>query len=284
MYAFDFKNIQLESLRKVRGQLHQALQFIGAAGETYIEPQSDHSHSSTIWLNEHTALASYNLAKNDLLQIALDVKNLEIVFLNDGNQYGESILLDGKKRIEIETQIKAALQQFKLDPGIYSAESDAESPYSPKNNEKFKIDVREHFDKAAAMLKIADDLLKEIKNSNSQALEVRCWPHHFDIATLISVEADDDPEKAKSIGVGFLLGDESYDQPYFYVALWPHAQIKKSALRKLQAGHWHTENWIGSILTSIDISRFDSTEKQLEIIRKFLSESIEQSIILLQGV
>ena len=44
---------------------------------------------------------------------------------------------------------------------------------------------------------------------------VRCWPHHFDMATLFNLGED------RSIGVGFSPGDESYDEPYFYCTPWP---------------------------------------------------------------
>jgi hypothetical protein len=93
---------------------------------------------------------------------------------------------------------------------------------------------------------------------------LRCWPHHFDIATYVSLEAGD-PETARAMGVGMSPGDESYDQPYFYVNPWPH--LDSSELPDPPApGHWHTDGYVGLIATAeevlsqsddaLDLSRF----------------------------
>jgi hypothetical protein len=49
---------------------------------------------------------------------------------------------------------------------------------------------------------------------------VRCWPHHFDIATLLSLGRGD-PEGAAAIGIGMSPGDAYYPQPHFYISPWP---------------------------------------------------------------
>src|SRR4029077_1103451 len=46
---------------------------------------------------------------------------------------------------------------------------------------------------------------------------VLCWPHHFDMATLVRLDAGGD-ESARSVGVGVSPGDEFYAQPYVYVS------------------------------------------------------------------
>ena len=53
-----------------------------------------------------------------------------------------------------------------------------------------------------------------------------CWPHHFDIATLVKLE-DGQPANARSIGVGVSPGDEYYAQPYVYVSPWPRFDAGK---------------------------------------------------------
>ena len=78
---------------------------------------------------------------------------------------------------------------------------------------------------------------------------MRCWPHHFDVASLITLDAGADAEEARTIGVGFSPGDGSYDQPYFYVTPWPYPEADD--LPSLAGGaHWHTEGWIGAVLTA----------------------------------
>jgi len=47
------------------------------------------------------------------------------------------------------------------------------------------------------------------------ASDVLCWPHHFDIATLVTFASD------RSSSVGLSPGDGSYDEPYYYVNVHP---------------------------------------------------------------
>jgi hypothetical protein len=52
------------------------------------------------------------------------------------------------------------------------------------------------------------------------ASAVRCWPHHFDFATLTALPARN-PDPTGYVGAGLSPGDEYYDEPYFYVSVYP---------------------------------------------------------------
>ena len=71
----------------------------------------------------------------------------------------------------------------------------------------------------------ADRLLREVRRKQSHrpgnASPVRCWPHHFDLATLIELPPGASAVSA-TIGVGLSPGDGSYEEPYFYVTPWPY--------------------------------------------------------------
>jgi hypothetical protein len=85
-------------------------------------------------------------------------------------------------------------------------------------------------------------------DDNQQASPVRCWPHHFDIATLITLPSIAPRGGARSIGVGLSPGDASYAQPYFYVTPWPYP--KDPPLPRLPGGGiWHQTGWFGAVLT-----------------------------------
>ena len=59
----------------------------------------------------------------------------------------------------------------------------------------------------------ANGLPKDLRPGPSP---VRCWPHHFDIATCVALESGD-PERERGIGTGLSPGDGTYGQPYFHV-------------------------------------------------------------------
>ena len=81
---------------------------------------------------------------------------------------------------------------------------------------------------------------------------MRLWPHHFDIATLWTLDAGVDAEEARSVGMGLSPGDGTYAQPYWYVTPWPYPQATAEELPPLPAGRWHAEarngGWTGAVL------------------------------------
>jgi hypothetical protein len=69
---------------------------------------------------------------------------------------------------------------------------------------------------------------------------VRCWPHHYDIATLFALD-DGDPETARSVGIGLSPGDSAYAEPYLYCNPWP---VPDGALPTAPGPlRWHTEGF-----------------------------------------
>ena len=82
-------------------------------------------------------------------------------------------------------------------------------------------------------------------------VQVRCWPHHFDIAALLALEAGD-PETARSIGVGLSPGDESYAEPYIYCTPWPTPSALPQAPAEMT---WHTEGFTSLICPASRLSQ-----------------------------
>lgn len=77
------------------------------------------------------------------------------------------------------------------------------------------------------------------------ASPVYCWPHHFDLATQIKLPIRN-ADTTGDIGVGFSPGDEYYDEPYFYVSVYPEPD--PAILPMLPAmGHWHTHEFTAGV-------------------------------------
>ena len=62
-------------------------------------------------------------------------------------------------------------------------------------------------------------------------------------------------------------GDASYTEPYFYVTVWPYPEKEK--LAELPIGKWHTEGFVGAILTISDLLANSSPETQGERVLQF---------------
>jgi hypothetical protein len=64
-------------------------------------------------------------------------------------------------------------------------------------------------------------------------------------------------------------GDGSYSQPYFYVSPWPYPDV--STLPPLVLGHWHTEGWVGAVLTAEEI--LPKTDQRISV-ESFMQRAI----------
>jgi hypothetical protein len=75
------------------------------------------------------------------------------------------------------------------------------------------------------------------------APRVRCWPHHFDLDSLLTLGAGD---ATRTVGLGFCPGDDYYDEPYFYISAYPPPDA--AALPALPSvGHWHTHHFTAAV-------------------------------------
>jgi hypothetical protein len=81
------------------------------------------------------------------------------------------------------------------------------------------------------------------------------------VASLMTLDEGAGSEEARSIGVGFSLGDGSYDQPYFYVTPWPYPDT--GDLPPLANGaQWHRSGWTGAVLTAERLISVPLAEQQ----------------------
>ncbi len=97
---------------------------------------------------------------------------------------------------------------------------------------------------------------------------IRVWPHHFDIATLLTVGGEG--ERAQTIGVGLSPGDASYAEPYWYVTPWPKPAAPLEP--PLRAGRWHTERWFGAVLPASSL--LAASDDQSSIVAAFLASAV----------
>jgi hypothetical protein len=105
---------------------------------------------------------------------------------------------------------------------------------------------------------------------------VRCWPHHFDLATLASFPARDAAHTGY-LGAGLSPGDAYYNEPYFYVSVYP--QPDRAALPRLpKLGHWHTHEFTAAVASAHQIVAASSQKAAAE---EFLRAAVDVAIKIL---
>ena len=256
-----------------RLQLHYAAQFATALGISYLAPRSDDSHTNLGWDAKHEALKSREVrALSHSVQVAVRPRDLTLLVLLDGS-IGQRIPFNGMTIGQAESGLRTALSSAGLDGRRFTLRRHYELPSHPvAGGDPFDVRHPDTFAELANWYANAALVLEELK-ARIDGAEVRCWPHHFDIATLATFGP------GRSSGAGMLPGDAMYPEPYYYVNAYPAPGQAPKGLTLEGGGAWNTEGWFGAVLTA---SRLVSEQvAQGEQVRAFLNSAFNACASLL---
>lgn len=263
------------ALISARQQLHQAAQVLAAAGESYLPPLPDTSHTAMTWDTGLGALVGFPLPGPRPCRIALRAADLTLLLLDEGGRARAELALPGRTRAEAEAWTSAQVKAHsggELDRSLVHPGFELE-PHPLAQGGRFRIEAG--LAELALWYSAADEELDRIARSTPGAGPVLCWPHHFDLATLIAVERDAGGDALRTIGVGLSPGDDFFDEPYWYVNHDPSAEA--DALPPLPAGGWTTEYWVGAVLRGSELVAAGGAEGQAQRQRDFLDAALAAS-------
>ena len=254
-----------DTIANGRIMAHNAVQIAALAALANNPPRPDYSHTALRW---NTAGGAFETGAMDcpdgliFVQITLSPFSMRLV------RGGEAIAildLDGVTEADCLAWLDEGLHEHSLKPA-----SGVKHPFKlPKDViavKRFKsagleaelLALGRWYDLASRQLLSFAARHEGIKPGPSP---VYCWPHHFDIATYVSLDAGGS-EDAPGVGVGMSPGDKSYGEPYFYVNPWPRPDA--GGLPPLPSpGHWHTEGFVGAVATAGDILTLEDREAGL---------------------
>jgi hypothetical protein len=255
------RNPEPTSLAAARALAHRAVQWPARAARANLPAAPDDSHSSLSWDAERAALLTQPMAGG--ARVGLRVALLELIVIK--GERAEALELAGKPDADIGAWLDGKLAAeglkpassvalpYELPPGLFARAAN-EAPRLAALNGWF-----------AAAAEVLEALrAKTQKRFKPGPGPVRCWPHHFDIAVLVQLEAGD-PERARSIGAGVSPGDDYYAQPYLYLS--PYPRPNTGNLPTLPpGGRWHTKDFFGAIATGTDLLALPDPRKGLDAI------------------
>ena len=262
------RSASLADIATARAIAHRATQHLTKAARANLEAQPDDSHSNLGWDHKQNAFLSQPI---DGKYVGLSIAPLSL-FILEGSEHLESLTLNNLTDAEAGQWLDRKLAGLGLSAGS-STELPYELPADVANVENYrKTNDDAGLDALSAWFQAASNALDNFVSENTDIVPgpsaVRCWPHHFDIATYVSMESGD-PETARGVGVGMSPGDEGYNEPYFYINPWPH--LDKDALPEAIApGHWHAEGYVGSIATASELLTTNNIE---EAVSSFIAKS-----------
>jgi hypothetical protein len=249
----SINSVDPKSLGEARLTAHWAAQIIGGVGDALVPPEPDFSHTSMEWSNELRALVGSATPAGS--RVSLRPEGLTIrVHSPDGT--ATAIELEGKTLQEALGWVVAELERAEGGALPRTPEIPAyEMPdHAVALGARFGTPDKARTAELARWYANAADLARLISDNTLGASSVRCWPHHFDIATLVTLDPPvGNAESARSIGFGFSPGDTSYAEPYFYVNPWPYPESRDGHPSLEGGGKWHTAGWFGAVLPASSI-------------------------------
>jgi hypothetical protein len=257
-------------IHDARLQLHYAAQFATALGISYLAPRADDSHTNLGWDPKHEALSSRVVrALSHAVRVAVRPRDLTLLVLVDGS-IGQRIPLHGTTIGQVESGLRSALSSAGLDGRRLTMRRHYDLPsHRVAAGEPFDASRTDHFVELAHSYGNAAVLIEELR-VRIEGAEVRCWPHHFDIATLTT------PAPGRTCGAGMLPGDAMFPEPYYYVNAYPRPDDKHTSAPLKGGGVWNTEDWFGAVLTA---SRFSADPAvQATQVRSFLDSAVSACV------
>jgi hypothetical protein len=224
-----------------RLQAHHATQWLARTARAYVPARPDDSHTSLGWDDAFGGFVSHRLP--DGARLGLWFADLTLALIEgDATSPQDVFPLAGRCDPDACAWLMGHAGMRNLDP----AALDAPLPYmlaERPGGGTYAVDAKAlgqlatWFSNAKGAL---DEVRTEIVAQNLDAPPVRCWPHHFDLDTLVTVAP------GRTTGVGFEPGDDYYDEPYFYVSVSPAPDVGRlPALPPI--GHWHTKHFTAAI-------------------------------------
>ena len=241
------RTIERHRLTQARLAAHYAAQWLARTARAYIDPTADDSHTNLGWDRSLGGLTTHPLPDGSRLALRIADLTLRLVGPNESE-----LSLEDRSDADIRAWLKSRLNAKGLDAFALDKPLPYDMPASAiASGGHYLLDdiaaalgeLSGWYDNASRAL---DNVRHELVARGLRAPPVRCWPHHFDLDTLIYLSAR--PDNIRTMGVGFSPGDEYYHEPYFYVSIYPAPAV--TTLPALPIGHWHSHDFTAAILTA----------------------------------
>jgi hypothetical protein len=242
------RGIDRHRLSEARLQAHHAVEWLGRAARAYVPPQPDDEHTNVGWDGALGGFVTHPF--RDGARLSLKTTDLTLA-LHGGEGSVQSFSLDGRTDAQARRWLSGRLAARGLDARALDAPSPYEmpahavsqgAPYGPAGLTDALAELAAWFGNAALSL---GALHRQTLGRKLAASPLRCWPHHFDLATLITLPARNG-DATGNVSAGFSPGDEYYDEPYFYVSVYPEPDPR--TLPSLPTlGHWHLRDFMAAV-------------------------------------
>jgi hypothetical protein len=269
--------IDFAELREARPQAHYAAQWLARAARAYIPPWPDDGHTHSGWNDAFDGFIGHPLPGGT--RLGLRLPDLTLALLDDNGKALHELALQGQREADVRMWLGKQAQALGLAP----EQLDVPLPYALPPHPLAQgapyepAAIAPALSELAAWYANAQNALSIVRQGllarGLQAPKVCCWPHHFDLDCL-TVIGGGVAYVAPTMGAGFSPGDHYYEEPYFYISLYPRPE--RGALPVLPPpGHWHTDDFLAAVLPASRIVALRDPQAETEA---FLKTAVDQAV------
>ena len=273
--------VDFARLREARMQAYYAVQWLARAARAYIPPQADDGHTNLGWDDSFGGYTTHPLPAG--IRIGLQIPDLTLALLETG-QIARSFPLHGRTEADVREWLGGQMAALNLAAGAL----DSPLPYTLPAHLLAQAARYETANLAEPLRELAawyangffslGTVRQRLVARGLPSPEVRCWPHHFDLDCLTPL-GNGRLGTMPTMGAGFSPGDHYYDEPYFYVSLYPRPD--SSPLPGLHAlGHWHTQDFLAAVAQASRIMARKEREAETDA---FLHSAADEIVKVLSG-
>lgn len=268
-FSSDF-GIELSNTYKM---IHQAVQFLAITSKSILPPRYDDSHTSFIWDYQDKCFASEWLNVNHTFRLEIDPVSLSLRLNPYKKQSTDTVQLVGKTKKEVYAQLQKILLKWGITMQHFTNEMHYDLPEHKVNKggkyQTHSIDLHnevvKHYSNAYLLLSL-------LKGKNPLTGDIRCWPHHFDIAADFPLITQIDNLSMK-FSLGFSPANPDFPEPHFYFLLRSKEGINLHKKEKLKYGKWYPRDIYGTSLGLGRLTRKMDKDYQVKLIRNYVNES-----------
>ena len=244
MADYLFPPLTLESWRPTLDTLQNYAKFIGKVRRAFTPRQKHWSHVS-LRVDARGVTTTAIPIPPDTFEMRLELTTHRLVVnTSRGDEWVTP--LAGQSPAHFMEAGLAALAGFGIEPDI------DQSLFASTNHGAYDTAAVSRFWLTLAQL---DAIFKQFRGELRQETgPVQLWPHHFDLAMLWfsgRLVPGQDPENEEyadeQMNFGFVPGDESIDEPYFYITAYPVPDGFTNT-RLTGDAYWLTEGFTGAIM------------------------------------
>ena len=271
-----------QEIAQTREQCHQAIQNVAAVGRSFLPPSDEDENANLEWDNNLQRLVGRWVETSEVtFRSSISISDFTVFLVSQDFETLSSFELHDKTQTDVMVWLERQLGELGFEFSKINLAYPYDIPeYPTAKGKPFQLTNPEAQRELSRLYHNTDFLLRDFLQRFEETTQVKCWPHHFDIAGRIILLNTGDASTTKSIGVGLSPGDQYYDEPYLYVSPWPYPARELATIDET-LGHWHQDDWIGAVLPVSRVSKMDLIQDQRRAVLNFFDTAVQMLIDIL---